>query len=172
MKQILLICALALLTLSSTPILADTDQIITLKDGSKIKGEVVSLSSGIYSVHSPTLGEIKVNASDIAAIANNTNAPQQSAPDSVQTQNDTSINQRIKSAQDQLLNDPQMMGELMEIMKDAELEPLLSDPGLVNKVLSNDIKAIEADPKAQELIKNPKMRALMDQMRKTPSASE
>jgi len=165
-------CVLLLLILAHTPLFAVTDQIITLKDGSKIKGEVVSLSSGIYTVHSPALGDVKVNASEIVSIAGSTNATQQNTPDMGQAQTDTSINQRIKSAQNQLLNDPQMMGELMEIMKDAELEPLLSDPDLVNKVLSNDVKAIESDPKAQELIKNPKMRALMDQMRNSPSFSK
>ncbi|MBF0502062.1 MAG: hypothetical protein HQM09_18120 [Candidatus Riflebacteria bacterium] len=56
------------LVFSSGPSCAGTPQIITLKDRSIIRGEVLAMKNGIYYVKSPTLGELKISADTIMSI--------------------------------------------------------------------------------------------------------
>lgn len=72
--------------------------------------------------------------------------------------------QEVQSAQSQMMNNPEIMNEIKEMMKDPELIKLMSDPELVKKVTSHDVVAIEADPKAQELMNHPKMKALLQKI--------
>ncbi|MBI3602777.1 MAG: hypothetical protein HY209_07800 [Candidatus Omnitrophica bacterium] len=140
------------------------DQIITLKDGSQIKGELISAVAGVYTIHTPTMGDIKINASQVATIANAQIMPAAN-PDATPSPSDDVMNQKIRSAQTKLMGDPEMMAEIQEMVKDPELMQLLLDPTLTQEVMSHDTKAIQNNPKAQELINNPKMRALMDKLR-------
>ena len=80
------------------------------------------------------------------------------------------INQRIQTAQTSIMNDPEMMKQVQAMAQDPELMKLLSDPTLVKAVMAHDVKAIEGNPKAQELMNNPKMRALAEQMRGSTSS--
>ena len=46
------------------------EQIITLKDGSQIKGQLSGIENGIYTVKTPIIGDVHVAASDVASITN------------------------------------------------------------------------------------------------------
>jgi len=141
-------------------------QTITLKDGSQVKGELVSFTGGVYTIHTPALGDIKVDSSQVVNIANGSLPATATNPgSSAQSPADNGFNQKIQSAQSKLMADPQMMAQIQEMTKDPELMQLLSDPTLVQAVMSHDVQAIQANPKAQELMNNPKMRALMDELR-------
>src|SRR5271154_1620639 len=46
------------------------DQVITLKDGSQIKGQLAGIDNGVYTVKTPIIGDVHVAASDVASITN------------------------------------------------------------------------------------------------------
>jgi len=51
--------------------LADSsEQLITLKDGSQIKGHVSGIAGGVYTVTTPTNGNVQVPAANVASIVN------------------------------------------------------------------------------------------------------
>jgi len=147
---------------------AGETQTITLKDGSQIRGELTGVGSGVYTVNTPTLGEVKVNSSEVASISSGS-APlmQQQAQGGgyAQQASGGDFNQKIQDAQKKLMNDPAMMEQLQAMAQDPELMKLLSDPSLVQAVTSHNVQAIESNPKAQALMNNPKMRAIMEQMK-------
>ena len=45
-------------------------QVITLKDGSQIKGVLSGIENGVYTVKTPIIGDVHVAASDVASITN------------------------------------------------------------------------------------------------------
>ena len=146
-----------LLGLLTTPVLAET-QVITLKDGSTIKGELVGINNGVYTIHTDTLGDVKIKTSEVANISSGAASPKQ------ESNANNGIDQKIQSAQTKLMSDPAMMTKIQEMMQDPELMKIFSDPELVEAVTSRNVKTIESNPKAQALMKNPKMRELMDEM--------
>ena len=65
--------SLLIILFSTTLSSAENNQqkVISLKDGSTLKGEILSMKSNIYTVKTSALGEIKINQEDIANIGSN-----------------------------------------------------------------------------------------------------
>lgn len=165
-KQTYLFILLSLFTLSSFS-WADDAQTITLKDGSQIKGNLVGITNGTYTVHTPTLGDVKVSTSQVSSIT--TGAPMPVSPNAPAASSNNDFNQKIQSAQNKLMNDPEMMQQVTAMAQDPELMKLLSDPELTQAVMSHDVNAIQSNPKAQALMNNPRMKALMEELRSKTS---
>ena len=157
----------------STNILAfadDSQQVITLKDGSQIKGELAGIDNGTYTIKTPIIGDVHVAASDVASITsgnvpaapptNNTNAfsagqSSGSAPN---------MDQQIANSQKQLMSNPESMATLQEMMQDPEIMQALQDPSVVQAVTSHDYTAVQNNPKIQALMSNPKMQELLQKL--------
>ena len=155
-----------LILLTNTPAFADQgEQVITLKDGSQIKGELSGIVNGVYTVKTPIIGDVHVNASDVDSItkAGNAAAPvvavQNQAPGSM-----PSLDERIATSQQKLISDPKSMVILKEMMDDPEIMQALQDPALVQAVSSHDYQAVQSNPGVQKLINNPRMQALLKQL--------
>ncbi len=166
MKKQIWIISLVFVAIFNLYSFAEETQTITLKDGSQIRGELIGVGGGVYTIHTATMGDIKILVSQVASISNGAPVPQAqgSTPAS-----DGNIDQKIQSAQSKLMNNPQMMQQVQAMAQDPQLMQLFSDPALVKAVMSHDVKAIEGNPKAQELMNNPKMRAIVEQMQGNPS---
>ncbi len=147
--------------LLSTPIHAES--VVTLKDGSQIKGEMVGLNNGIYTLKTPIIGEIHVAVADVVNINNGATA-QPLDPTAQGNLPNPDLKAQVKSAQTQLMSNPQAMLELQQMVQDPEIAQLLSDPALVQIVTSNDVNAIATNPQAQALMNNPKMRAFIQKL--------
>ncbi len=156
-----------ILFLLLSPATIHAESVVTLKDGSQIKGEVIGLSDGVYTLKTPIIGEVHVAIADVVNINNGTAMPQAAALPSASTEN---LNQQVKSAQAQLMSNPQTMIELQEMLKDPEIAQLLSNPELVRIVTSNDVNAIAENPQAQALMNNPKMRAFIQKIQGSSAA--
>ena len=137
------------------------EQVITLKDGSQIKGELAGIDNGVYTVKTPIIGDVHVAASDVASINNGNGpvaAPDQSSPST------PNMNQQISASQKQLMSNPQAMATLREMMQDPEIMQALQDPALVQAVTSHDYAAVQSNPQIQKLMSSPKMQALLQQL--------
>jgi len=153
----------------STVSFADQDeQVITLKDGSQIKGELAGINDGVYTVHTPIIGDVHVAANDVASITNGngaaavpvaTTAPTEQAPAP-----SSNMDAQIQASQQKLINNPESMATLQEMAQDPEIMQALSDPALVQAVTSHDYAAVQSNPKIQELMSNPKMQALLQKL--------
>ena len=138
-------------------------QVITLKDGSQIKGELSGIENGQYTIKTPIIGDVHVAASDVASITNGNNpvAAVQTQPSPPAAVNS---DQQIAAAQQQLISNPQAMASLQQMAQDPEVMQALSDPALVQAVTSHDYQAVQNNPKVQELMNNPKMQALLQKI--------
>jgi hypothetical protein len=113
---------------------------IELTDGSVITGEVVSLSGGIYKVRSTTLGTLRIEASKIRVIRFQGSA----APSDAVGQ--------VKSLEDKMLGDSEIIGAILALQNDPDLQKILQDPEIMKAVKTGDIAALMRNPEFMKLL--------------------
>ena len=166
MYKLILAVAVLILSAITSAFAKQTEQVITLKDGSQIKGELSGIENGVYTIKTPIIGDVHVAASDVASITNGTGNG--TAPvAAVQSQSSGSIpnmNQQIADQQKKLMSNPQSMAILQEMMQDPEITHALQDPALVQAVTSHDYQAVQSNSNVQALMSNPKMQTLLKKL--------
>ena len=135
----------------------DSEQVITLKDGSQIKGELVGISNGVYTIKAPIIGEVHASAGDVVSITNG-NATGQG------TASVPNMDQRIAAEQKKLMSNPESMATLQQMVQDPQIMQALQDPALVQAVTNHDYQAVQSNPNVQKLMSNPKMQAILQQL--------
>jgi hypothetical protein len=129
-------------------------QVITLKDGSQIKGDLSGVENGVYTIKTPMIG-------DVASITNG-GVPAAALPPA--DASNPSMDQQIAAGQEQLMSNPQSMAMIQEIAQDPEIMKALSDPSLVQAVTSHNYQAVQSNPEFQALMNTPKMQALLQKL--------
>ncbi len=164
------IFTLTLLFLSAniTAFADDAEQVITLKDGSQIKGQLAGINNGVYTVKTPIIGDVHVAASDVASITNGaadgTAAPVAAMPAQASGAPSNNMDAQIAASQQKLMSNPQAMAELQEMAQDPEIMQALQDPALVQAVTSHNYQAVQSNPQVQALMSNPRMQAFLQKI--------
>ncbi len=138
MKQFLF-CFVIVLGLAAGQVSAGEMREIELRDGSSITGEVVSLSKGIYTIKSESLGTVKIEESKVNVIRKKSSA--QGAGEA-------------RSLQDKMMNDQEIMSLIQSLQNDPEFKKVLEDPDILKAVNAGDIPALMANPKFTNLLNN------------------
>ncbi|MBF0483807.1 MAG: hypothetical protein HQL25_03765 [Candidatus Omnitrophica bacterium] len=139
--------------------LSYAENVIHLKDGSDIKGQVLSLTNGFYTIKTDTLGELTVKSEDVANISNTTLPPQQTTP-ALPAETSAQMDQ----VKNQIMADPGLMQDIQALMNDKEIMQILQDPEFSKAVMNKDIQAVQNNPKTQELMNNPNMKKMMEKV--------
>ena len=139
-------------------------QVITLNDGSQIKGELVGVSNGIYTIKTPAMGQVTVTGGQVTSIKNESAAI--AVPSPVTAPSNTGTAAQVQAVQTQLMGDPAFMTELQTMVTDPEFMELLKDPAVLQAVASKDPAALASSPGGQALMNNPKMQALIEKLQK------
>ncbi len=145
--RILILSWFLMLALSFRSAAAAELRELDLFDGSTITGEVQSLSNGIYTVKSGSLGIIKIEASKIKAIH------AISSPAGTGTGNGGSVGE-MKSLQEKMLNDTEIMSLILNLQNDPDFKKILEDPEIMKAVNAGDIAALQANPRFMKLLNN------------------
>jgi hypothetical protein len=138
---------------------------IVLKGGSTLRGEVIQLKDGIYTLEIPELGRMNIPQSHIVSITSS------GASDSPNSQTDNTakrtkgqIKSQVNQIQGNILSDPDLMTEIQNIIKDEEIQTMLTDPQLLDDVLSYDPDLMQQNDNVQNLLQNKKMQQLMEKI--------
>ena len=142
------------------PLYAQSAKVITLKDGSVIKGNVLQLADGVYTLETGNLGKVNVAESEIVSIA----VEPETVPSDTGEAGNASLKSQAQEIQTNLLSDPSIMAEIQNIMQDPEIRGVLSDPAFMNAIMSYDPNQIQQNEKTQYLLQNPKFRSLMEKI--------
>ena len=155
MYKFILSLVVLLLSASTITYADQGDQVITLKDGSQIKGQLSGIVNGIYTVKTPIIGDVQVNANDVTSITNG-NVPLAATAPAVPAASASAVpnmDQQIAASQQRLMSNPQSMVILKEMMADPDIMQALQDPALVQAVTSHDYQAVQSNPGVQKLMK-------------------
>ena len=89
-------------------------RIISLKDGSQLKGEIVSAANGVYTVKTQNLGKIELQEGEIISISSDSMTPPP-APTVAGTGN---LQEKAAGLQNQILSDPKLLTDLQNLTQD------------------------------------------------------
>ena len=106
---------------------------IELTDGSVINGEIISLSDGVYTINTPSLGQIKLEGTkvskiEIGKIENLSQA-------------------QVESYGKTLMEDPKNAAIVTELAADSQFQELAKDPQIAEAAKAGDIQAIMKNEK-------------------------
>ncbi len=155
-----LILALTFLFIFLQPLYASSIKILTLKDGSIIKGKVLQLSNGIYTIATSQFGNVEIPEDNILSIAVPNTNTQKKNSSSQQTQ----LKNQVQQLQGNILSNPQLIQDIQNMAQDKEIMKILSDQNLINDVMSYDQNKMEKNAKLKELMKNPKIQKMMNRI--------
>lgn len=147
---------------------ATADSEILLRDGSRIRGEILSLENGVYKIESRSLGTIELASSQIQAILsrssevdiNSFSAPAAGAI-SAPAAGAQSAMQSIQSA---LTSDPGMMRSIRELQNDPQMKAIISDPEIMKAIQNFDLQALAENPKIKALMANAKIKRIQQKV--------
>ena len=138
---------------------AEDRKIITLKDGSVLKGKVLELKDEIYTIEVVHDADpIKIPESNILSI---TVSEEKKGLDLPQ---DQELRNKANKLQGKIMEDDALMLKMKSLGENPEVRALLSDPKLLSDVMSMDPKKIQGNKNVQELMNNPEMQKLMQQI--------
>ncbi|MEI8012478.1 MAG: hypothetical protein WCI27_08390 [Candidatus Omnitrophota bacterium] len=157
MKKLLLTIPF-LLALVSGVFAADSKTII-LKDGSHVKGDLVGIADGYYTITTAAMGDIRVAEKDVLSITSDTPAAQPAAP------TDIKATPEFNSIQNKIISDPALLSEIQALLQDPEIMAVMSDPVLIAAVQSGNSAVLQSDPRLKRLSENPKIKALIDKVK-------
>jgi len=129
---------------------------IELADGSVITGEVLSLNSGVYTIRTGSLGTIKIDDAKVRTIR----------PLGTQSSRQSGQAGDIKSLQNKLMSDQEVMGMIESLKDDPQFKKILEDPEVMNAVNSGDTASLMANPKFLQLLQNPTIRDIQQKIAK------
>jgi len=119
---------------------------IEMSDGSVVTGEVLSLSKGIYTIRSDSLGTLKIDESKVRVIRPRSTSHSAGASQGAGSE--------VSSLQNKMMNDQEIMGLIQSLQNDPEFKKLLEDPEVMKAVSDGDIPALMANPKFTKLLNN------------------
>ena len=131
---------------------------IDLADGTSIIGEVQSLSNGVYTVRSDSLGVVRIEESKIRSI-------HEPAPSTGAISGGRLSSPELKEFQGRLLRDPDVMNLILILQSDPEFKDVLEDPDVVRALNAGDIEALQANRKIRKLMDNPTVKVIEKKIR-------
>lgn len=158
MKITIALLALFIISLPNIGLTQQADQTITLKDGTILKGRLVGVANGSYTIESQTVGQVNISADQVSNIA--------AAGSSSATQHFTNPDGKlpadtVHSIKTNMLQDPEIMSLMQELVQDPSIMEILKDPSLMQAALSMDPEQIKNNPQVQKLVQNPTMQKIL-----------
>jgi hypothetical protein len=171
--------------LSLAPAWAVDVREIELRDGTVLRGEIVSLQNGTYTIRSQSLGDVKIAAANVRVIrfpsgptgpsAAGERAPAPAGAGEVQGERNSADNlgkqgeapgrsddvqRQVEEVQRSLAADDSTMQIITSLQNDPEVQAVLSDPQIMQAVEAGDVATLMANPKFLELLRNPKVQEI------------
>ncbi len=127
---------------------------IELTDGSVFTGEVLSLTNGVYTIRTSSLGTVAVRDDRVRAIRTPGSSP--AAPSSAD----------LSSLTQKMLSDSEIMSMIQSLKDDPSFQKAMEDPDIMKAVSSGDTAALMANPKFIELMNNATVRDIQKKVQK------
>lgn len=150
--------ALCVTTASAVATAAEPSRIL-LNDGTEIVGELVSLQNGSYTIHSKTLGTLKVSDAQVASISS-MGANRSATVGAIDSAKSAMNAGQMQSIQQSLLGNADMVQQIMQLQSDPDMQAVLSDPEVLALIQRMDFQALATHPKILKLMSNRKVQSI------------
>lgn len=144
-----------LLCLSSS---AFADEIVLkLKDGSLVRGELISFSDGTYTLKSPSLGVLKIKSESVGSMESSNNVVSNGGAGS-------NVQNKLTDIKTRLTQDKDAMSMIMSLQNSPDIQAILSDAEIMQAIQTMNIEALENNPKIKRLMDNAQMKAIQQRV--------
>jgi hypothetical protein len=157
MKKQALILWLFLAMLHAGSVIAGEIKEIELTDGTVLTGEVLSLTNGVYTIRTGSLGSLKVDDAKVRAIRPRgaLSSPPQGGGSG-----------DVRALQDKMMADREVMALVESLKDDPQFRSALEDPDVMNAVNKGDVAALMANPRFLQLLNNPAVQDIQQKVSK------
>jgi hypothetical protein len=136
----------------SLGVVADgVDRVIVLKDGSRIRGEIISVENDLYRIESDSMGTILLGSNQIQSILSGQESgalPAEGSPS------------QIEQIQSSMMSNPEVMSSIFELQNDPAMQAVLADPEVMQAIQSFDLEALARNPKIKALMNDPRLKRI------------
>lgn len=160
-------------------------QVITLKDKSVLRAQVVEMSGGFYHAKSPVLGDMKIPSSGIISICAEATATSpaakigtgkalSSASSETAPADLAGLQAAVSSKVRSLITTNEGMNALMELSRKPEVQAVMNDPQVMQGIKNCDYNALMNSPAIKQLLDDPQtkgfVRSVMNQKPEAPTS--
>jgi hypothetical protein len=156
MKQALFLL-LFLTMLPSAALTAGAIKEIELTDGTVLTGEVLSLTNGVYTIRTGSLGNVTVDDAKVRTIR--PRGASSSPPQTVQ-------GGEVRALQEKMMADREVMALIESLKNDPQFRSAIEDPDVMNAVNSGDVAALMSNPRFLQLLSNPAVQDIRQKVSK------
>lgn len=158
-----IISLLFLLTLHSAGYCGQVSR-IELTDGSVIKGEITSFENGSYTLHTASLGEIKIDETRVAKIESAESSFPNPSPGSGGLANNVTSFQ-FDAYQQKIMNNPENAAVIRNLATNPQIRELAEDPDIVNAIQSNNMQELLMNKKFSDVLSSPEIEEATKEVR-------
>lgn len=158
------------LLLLAFPVGAADIKTIQLQDGSRLKGEVISLQNGVYTIRTTSLGLLILDAAKVTSIIPGSQGPGSPDTGAEEKLGDGGIlatlmeSIELDAIKEQMMNNVDIMAAILELHNDPQLKKVLGDPEIMRAVRNLDIEALTSNSNFKRLLDNPKIKKIQRQI--------
>ncbi len=156
--QRIMATALFILAMSAQTVQAGEIREIELNDGSIITGEVLSLTNGIYTIKSQTLGTVRIEEAKIRALRSRT-------PASPGPQSNSGASTQPGPLMDKMMSSAEIMTLIRGLQDDPDFTKILADPDIMQAVKNNDVATLLSKPEFMKLLDKSSVRNIQDKVK-------
>jgi hypothetical protein len=166
MKRVFFLLILVLFCAAALPAHSAEIQTFILKDGSKVRGQLLELNNGVYIIKTPDGAQTRVRAKKIAKIITpkkKTESPKKNT----QTKNTKTKNtEPVDPLSEAIASNPTLLEDVANL-KDPAILQMLQDPDFQAAVKEiKDPKQLATDPRTKKFYAHPEIKALLKKQQK------
>lgn len=133
---------------------------VVLRDGTVIKGEVVSLRDGVYTISTDSAGSLQVSKQEVRSIDETGESgtepvvgvgPGASSPEA----------DALDAATARIAQDPGLLAMVLALQNDSAVLAVLADPEITAAIAAGDYAELMNNPKIIALMNSEKVRAII-----------
>jgi hypothetical protein len=133
------------------------DIVLKLKDGSFVRGELITFSDGIYTVDSASLGILKIKSDSVGSIESSNNTASNGGVDS-------HLQNQLADINTKLTQDEEAMAMIMSLQNSPDMQAILADDEIMRAIQTMDYDALMNNPKIIKLMDNAQIRAIQERI--------
>ena len=139
---------------------------ITLNDGSRIQGDIVSMQNGVYQVKTQSMGVIQLNASQVTSVTSSSvsNAGALLAPAATNSVMTSAAASAVQSMQSTITSNAGLMSSIMQLQSNPDMQAVMSDPEVMRAVQNLDMETLANHPKIKKLMNNSQIKQIQDKL--------